>query len=323
MPKSSKKYPRLSCSAIGCPFVTINETTLRLHTELGICDRMKKERKRKASLEKRMSERRLIVCPVKGCLYQTYYKGSFDAHRIVKHPKFIPGVKRCNTCGVRITGSLSVHMRRHAGIKPFACDFDGCDKRFTTTWELKKHEKTHTIEGQIRQKKQENRLKKMLEGWGYNVDCETTIRAKMGECLTDTQRHFSRLDFRIVNCANAVLLVECDENSHYWYELSCEMSRMADVRASLTLAGYTLPIYWIRYSPCGKYMVGSKEINMPRPAREEALKKHLAKVCSPDFTPTRQESVHYMFYDLVSKEEGPVITKDPEFPAAMKSLVSW
>lgn len=69
--------------------------------------------------------------------------------------------------------------------------------------------------------KQEHRLNTMLKEWGYIVDCETTINVKAGQCLTDTQRHFSRLDFRIINCVNAV---ECDEDQHFWYQLSCEMS---------------------------------------------------------------------------------------------------
>lgn len=120
------------------------------------------------------------------------------------------------------------------------------------------------------------------------MDCETTIDAKSGQCLTDTQRHFSRLDFRGFECVNAMCIVECDEDQHFWYNLSCEMSRMADVRAALALAGYTLPIYWIRYAPTGTYRVGSEKIKMPREQREDALKGHLARVCSPDFTPTQQ-----------------------------------
>lgn len=192
--------------------------------------------------------------------------------------------------------------------KAFMCDFEGCDYTCTQPTNLHRHKTTHTIEGQIRHKKQENRLNKLLKEWGYTVDCETTINAKSGQCLTDTQRYFSILDFRVVECVNAILIciVECDEDQHFWYNLSCEMSRMADVRAALALAGYTLPIYWIRYAPTGKYHVGGEQIKIPRQQREAALKAHLlATVCSPDFTPTKQESVRYMFYDLVSHEEGP------------------
>ncbi|CAM9931294.1 unnamed protein product, partial [Ectocarpus sp. 4 AP-2014] len=171
----------------------------------------------------------------------------------------------------------------------------------------------HSIEGQIRHKKQEDRVNKKLKEWGYIADCETTINALFGKCLTDTQRHFSRLDFRIVNCVNAICILEVDEDQHYRYNLSCEVSRMADVRASLAIAGYTLPVYWIRYSPCGKFRVGSKETKIMRPAREQVLKDHLDKICSPDLTPEKQENIHYLFYDLVSKKEGHEIMRDPDF----------
>ena len=141
---------------------------------------------------------------------------------------------------------------------------------FSQTGSLKKHMLTHTVEGQIRRKKQENRLNTLLKEWGYTVDCETTINAKAGQCLTDTQRYFSRLDFRVVECVKAICIVECDEDQHFWYNLSCEMSRMADVRAALALAGYTLPIYWIRYAPTGKYCVEGKQVKIPRKQRGSA-----------------------------------------------------
>lgn len=204
MPKSrSKVFPTFSCPAIGCPFVTFCEITLDSHQRWGHCKRLGKERQRKSTLEKRRNKpRRMFPCPAKGCPYQGYSIGSLDAHRILKHPLKLPSWFQ--TCDKFIRGNLAEHMRRHAGIKPFPCVFDGCEKRFTAKQELTSNKKTHTIEGQIRQKKQENRLTKKLKEWGYIVDCETTIHAKMGACSTDTQRHFSRLDFRIVNCVSAL-----------------------------------------------------------------------------------------------------------------------
>lgn len=62
---------------------------------------------------------------------------------------------------------------------------------------------------------------------------------------------------------------------------------------------------------------------MQRKQREAALKEVLARVYSPDFTPTQQESVYYMFYDLQSTEKGPEILLGPDFPDAMKALESW
>lgn len=267
-----------------------------------------------------------LKCDIAGCPYRGFGQDSLDAHMILKHPhKQYEHPFACGTCGIPFSTKdlLPIHIIKHTNKNPFSCDFVGCDKSFPSKGDLSKHKKTHTIEGQIRQKKQENQLNKKLNEWGYFVDCETTINALSGKCLTDTQRHFSRLDFRIINCVSAICIIECDENQHFFYELSCEASRMADVRAALVIAGYTLPIYWIRYSPCGKYRVGSEEIKIQRPQREQALHEHLAKVCSPDFTPTNQESVHYLFYDLVSKKEGPTIMLDPDFPEIMKSVVSW
>lgn len=178
MPKLSKKYPRLSCPATGCPLVTIDAASLRLQTIWGHCERMKREIKRKAALEKRLSKRLMLPCPVKGCPYQTNYAGSLDAHRTVEHPQKFPST--CRTCGKSIRGSLNDHMQRHASIKPFPCVFDGCDQSFAAPRDPRRHKKTHTIQGQIRQKRQENRLNKELKHSGYIVD----IRA-----ILSTARH--------------------------------------------------------------------------------------------------------------------------------------
>ena len=137
--------------------------------------------------------------------------------------------------------------------------------------------------------------------------CLTHARVeKSGNCLTDTPRHYSRLDFRIVECTNMILILE-------WYNLSCEFSRMSDIRASLVKAGYTLPIYWIRYNPDGKYHIGEAQIKIYRPKREVELKKHIDMVCN----------VHYMFYDLNSESSGLSIMSDPDFPEVMCDVVSF
>ena len=232
----------------------------------------------------------------------------------------------CNECDSNFgsKGDLRRHHKSvHLRLKPYKCDFGGCEQTSATKCDLKKHKKTHTPEGQIRRKKQEDRVNKLLKKWGYTVDVETTIKAKSSNCLVDTNRYFSRVDFHVVNCTNMILLLECDEDQHIWYNLSCEFSRMSDVRASLVKAGYTVPIYWIRYNPNGKFHVDDEQVKTRRPEREIELKKHLEKVCSPNFIPENQVNIHYMYYDLISKEGGPEIMLDDDFPEALKECVSW
>lgn len=220
-------------------------------------------------------------------------------------------------------GNLKSHTYIHTGERPFGCTAPGCDARFLESTALKKHMKTHTIERQRYHKKQEKRVVKMLTQWGYTFDDEATINASRGECLTDTNRHYSRLDYNIINCVNAILLLEVDEHQHTFYNLSCEFSRMSDIRASLVTAGYELPIYWIRYNPNGKYHIGSEQVKTFRPKREIALKAKLEELCSPDFVPENQVNIHYMYYDLISKEIGPEIMTDCDFPDALQECVSW
>ena len=232
----------------------------------------------------------------------------------------------CDLCeyASNFLSGLTTHVLTHSGQKKHVCNFGGwCEYRSSQAVHLTTHKKTHTIEGQIRKKKQENRVNELLKKWGYTSDLEITINAKMTNCLTDTDRYFSRIDFVVVNCVNAILILECDEETHASYTLSCEFSRMADVQASLTKAGFTAPVYWIRYAPTGKYHVNGEQVKMHRPKREAALKKHLAKLCSPDFRPEHQVNVNYMFYDLESPESGPSIMLDSDFPAVMKPFVSW
>lgn len=54
--------------------------------------------------------------------------------------------KLCGICGVWITNSFGAHMRRHEGIKPFKCPFEGCGKQFLRNCDLTSHKKTHTGE---------------------------------------------------------------------------------------------------------------------------------------------------------------------------------
>ena len=193
------------------------------------------------------------------CNYKCSYLSNLKRHKRthIDHNPY-----ECELCEYKCSdySRLKRHMKIHSGERPYKCET--CDYECAESGNLKKHMKTHTIEGQIRRKKQENNLNNKLKDWEFLVDTETTINAKKGECLKDTNRYFSRIDFHVINCTNANLFIECDEYQHYWYELSCEFSRMSDIRASLMKAGNELPIYWIRYNPNGKYHIGGDQVHI-------------------------------------------------------------
>ena len=263
-----------------------------------------------------------FICEI--CGYKTAYKNHLKTHMRGHNHELIYecDFSSCNYKTISIS-HLHRHKVTHTKEKKHACTFPGCEYRASYKDDLTRHKKTHTLEGQRYHKKQERRVTKVLSDWGYDFDDETTINASRGNCLTDTNRHFSRLDYHIINATKAIVLLEVDEEQHLWYNLSCEFSRMSDVRASLMTAGYELPIYWIRYSPTGKYHVDFDEVKVPRAERELSLKAKLDEVCSPNFEPKHQVQVHYLYYDLMSKEMGPSIQYDPDFPEAMRGVVSW
>lgn len=293
-----------------------------------------------------------LSCQVRGCDYSTGHSGHLRDHSrthdgskpyactygscayrctvlssLKRHTRAHLGSKpfRCTSldCSYRTndSGSLAKHKRIHSGLRPHACDFPLCEFRSCCPGGLKKHKKTHTAEGQLRHRRQERNLIKKLREWGHVVDVEVTIRGKNGKCL-DTPRYFSRLDFVVLDCTSHVLIIECDEDQHSWYNLSCEMSRMADVHASLVLAGYTLPIHWVRYNPCGRCFVGDEAVRINRAEREAELRGYLRSVCDGTVLPRGQNSVHYMFYDRVSKKGRPNVTLDADFPDSMKGMVT-
>lgn len=264
------------------------------------------------------------ICPHPGCSFKTAHFTSLVFHKR-GHSKDKRYVCREYGCDYKAVSpqSLKLHMMTHTGDYPFECTFPGCGHKCGQKNDFERHLEVHTLDGQTRRLKQENRVYNKLLEWGYTVDREMVINASRDDCVVDTDRHFSRLDFHIINCTSAILIVECDEMQHEWYSMRCEMGRMMDVQTALVSKGYTLPVYWLRYSPNGKYFVGDNKIGIQKSDREEELKRQIEKICDPSFVPEKNTTIHYMFYDLSSDEEGPKILDHPEFPESMAELVSW
>ena len=231
-------------------------------------------------------------------------------------------------CKFRCGGEVALrnHVNRHQGIRPFKCKYEWCDYRGTTYAEVERHiESFHSRKGFLRNLTQESHTIRKLKKWGLDVDTDITIDASRNGCLNDTTRLYSKVDIVITNVTSCILILEVDELAHESpnYNVSCELSRMADINAFLRLNSYTRPIFWLRYNPNGKYFIGEKEKKVSRENRELALKEKIFSMMEPSFEPEGNENIHYMFYPRVSESGPPKILENSQFPGYVKNIVSW
>jgi hypothetical protein len=177
----------------------------------------------------------------------------------------------------------------------------------------------HSVEGVKRQKKQENRVRTLLAEWGFVVDEEITINVGRNDCVSDTDRQCARVDFVVVSCTSCILIVECDEDQHYWYQVSCECSRMNDVTASLRIAQCIKPVYFLRYSPNGAFEIdGVRHSRVARHVREDHLKKRIMEI-SDGREPEQLLTIEYLFYD--AEDDMPLVVMEGDYHEALAASV--
>ena len=198
--------------------------------------------------------------------------------------------------------------------KTFACDFDGCDYRCTTSGSMKLHTfYHHTEEGNAARHREEEIVKKVLIENGFDFKREHQVDLKCA--LPGTT--FVRGDFVLI-FKNTVVFLEVDEDQHKAYGVSCDVRRMADIAASLRIEGNTMRIVFLRYNPHG-FEVAGRTKTTKRVTRHARLASVLSDLQNESAGAGAESDVRvfYLFYDTDSKGL-PSIFADDEYDAQAK-----
>ena len=210
--------------------------------------------------------------------------------------------------------------KRHTNEKPYICDFDGCDAAFAQSGHLTKHKfYWHTKEGQVRKKKDEARILRLLNTHGFDFKPQHFIDFVCLGPDRDGDRCFVDFLIEIQDTNKKVvgfIFLEVDEHQHKLtnYSISCENRRMTDAQRSLSLEGNSFPIVFIRYNP-HEFTVNNQKQKVRMKDREAKLVKLLQTI-----ELKQPFSVMYMFYDTV--DGNPYIFTDPTYEDSFKQLVT-
>ncbi len=204
-------------------------------------------------------------------------------------------------------------QRRHEilhGEKQFKCKDENCSYEAHYQFVIDRHyEKIHSEEGMLRQKRQEEKIARLLTKHGIPFAREHSISFS---CISDANK-YARIDF-VIEMNGGIIFLEVDEHQHrFGYDsVNCDLKRMSYVMESLVYSGNTLPILWLRYNPNVYRENGIKQL-IRQYEREEVLVDFMR-----NWTPGSDMEIKYFYYNLVDGELE--IHRNEEYDDYFKSL---
>ena len=191
-------------------------------------------------------------------------------------------------------------------------------------------ESMHSEKGIQRQKKQEQRVQRLLlsmsvkefEGpkdvcppvWHFRREHKIDFR-----CVENHEHHHAKIDF-VLTVPTGLIFLEVDERQHrYGYTVACDMKRMSNVMESLTMDGNIMSVLWLRYNPdC--FSVDGVPQKCKKTDREEWLKKRILSYGKGQNEHKQMLHIEYAYYDKHDKVLN--VLYDPEYHPLYKSVVS-
>jgi hypothetical protein len=192
----------------------------------------------------------------------------------------------------------------------------------------------HSAEGIGRQKKQEERIRKLLLGNSYTATETNKIPLPMQfcreqhvdfRCVGNLKNKFARLDFVITLKNGLVVFLEVDEDQHRFGEsVTCDVRRMGYIQESLLIDGAMhCGLLFLRYNP-GAYRVGDELQSIPKECREKRLLEHLDELGSrTTLSECGTMEIQYAYYDRYYGDlEKPEICWNLDYPKSFNSIAS-
>ena len=132
------------------------------------------------------------------------------------------------------------------------------------------------------------------------------------------EKKFAYVDFVVTSPDGRVVFLEVDEEQHWSYPVQCETARMANVTASIALAGLDMNVFWLRFNPDSPFNVARIKTHPEPMRRREEVVRFLDGLKSSPSDPPFQ--VGYACYDCAANGY-PDILYDPEYHDEIKSNV--